>query len=207
MNGGERIMMERKHKKLGITIIVIVAVVALLVCLVIQQTRNGVSVNNFSYLINDVEQLTLDDYIANCSDINDDKFLYLRYDNRFPSKDANDYREIAIYADINNTSFFNYNLYDSYISDSNNNSIICFAITNSFQEKVESVSNKEYVYIMSLFIYIGDKKSDDTDQYIKDNMNNWTIDTYFYNKLFKNNKYTYCLADEKIEQLSKNPYE
>ena len=151
----------------------------------------------------DVEQLELDDYIENCSDIDDDTFLYLRNENRFPSKDANDYQKIVIYADIKNISFLDYTLYDSYISDINEDSIVCFAITNTSGDAIDLMSNEKYVPIITLFVYIGDKETVD----IEANMDSWVIDTYFYNNLFRNNKYTYILADEKIEQLSKNPYE
>ncbi len=192
--------MIKKHNKLGIKIIVIVAVVALLVGIFFQQTKHGIKMDNFTYLTKEVEQITLDDYIKTCSDLNDEQFLYLRHDNRFPSKNADDYREITIYADMNNSSLLDYTLYDSYISDAEKNSIICFAITNDVQEKVRPMSNEKYVYLMSLFVYIGDKKDMSEDEYIEDNMKNWNIDAYFFNKLFKNNKYTCTLADEITEQ-------
>lgn len=197
----------KNHNKSGIKIVVIVAVVALLVGIFFQQAKHGIKVDNFTYLIKEVEQIALDDYIKTCSDLNDEQFLYLRYDNRFPSENADDYREIAIYANIHNSSLLNYTLYDSYISDAEKNSIVCFAITNDFQEKVKPMSNENYVYLMNLFVYIGDKKDMNEDEYIKDNIKNWNIDAYFFNKLFKNNKYTCTLADEKTEQLSANPYE
>jgi len=197
----------KKYNKLGIKIIIIVAVVSLPVGIFFQQAKRGIKVDNFTYLIKEVEQITLDDYIKTCSDLNDEQFLYLRYDNRFPSKNADDYREITIYADMHNSSLLNYTLYDSYISDAEKNSIVCFAITNDFQKKVKPMSNDKYVYLMSLFVYIGDKKDMSEDEYIKDNMKNWNIDAYFFNKLFKNNKYACTLAGEKTEQLSAYPYE
>ena len=192
-----------KTKKWILIILVTIFTIASLSVLFVQQSKHGIYLNGFSYLMRDVEQLELDDYIENCSDIDDDTFLYLRNENRFPSKDANDYQKIVIYADIKNISLLDYTLYDSYISDINEDSLVCFAITNTSGDAIDLMSNEKYVPIITLFVYIGDKETVD----IEANMDSWVIDTYFYNNLFRNNKYTYILADEKIEQLSKNPYE
>ena len=80
---------------------------------------------------------------------------------------------------------------------------MCFAITNTSGDTIGSMTNEKYVPVITLFVYVGDSELTK----IENNLDNLVIDTYFYNKLFKNNKYTYSLADEKIEQLSKNPYE
>ncbi len=192
-----------KTKKWFLIIIVVVLSVALVSALFVQQSKQGISLKGFSYLIRDVEQLELNDYIENCSDENNDDFLYLRTENRFPSKNAKDYREIVLYADFKNRSLLEYTLYDSYISDVTEDSIVCFAITNTSGDTIGSMTNEKYVPVITLFVYVGDSELTK----IENNLDNLVIDTYFYNKLFKNNKYTYSLADEKIEQLSKNPYE
>lgn len=192
-----------KTKKWILIILVAIFTIASLSVLFVQQSKHGIYLNGFSYLMRDVEQLELDDYIENCSDIDDDTFLYLRNENRFPSKNAKDYREIVLYADFKNRSLLEYTLYDSYISDVTEDSIVCFAITNTSGDTIGSMTNEKYVPVITLFVYVGDSELTK----IENNLDNLVIDTYFYNKLFKNNKYTYSLADEKIEQLSKNPYE
>lgn len=192
-----------KTKKRFLIIIVVILSITLVSALFVQQTKQGVSLNGFSYLIRDVDQLELNDYIENCSDENNDDFLYLRTENRFPSKNAKDYREIVLYADFKSRSLLEYTLYDSYISDVTEDSVVCFAITNTSGDTIGSMTNEKYVPVITLFVYVGDNELTK----IENNLDNLVIDTYFYNKLFKNNKYTYSLADEKIEQLSKNPYE
>ncbi len=192
-----------KKKNLIIITIVTIFTLALFAGLFFQQSKYGVKLNNLSYLICDVEQLELDDYIENCSDINNQDFIFLRNENRFPSKNATDYKKIIIYANVKNMSLFEYTLYDSYISDSNDDSIVCFAITNTAGDTIDLMSKEEYVPLITLFVYIGESGITD----IENNMDNFVIDTYFYNKLFKNIKYTYCFSDETIELLSKNPYE
>ena len=192
-----------KTKKWFLMIIVVVLSIALLSGLFVHQTKQGINLKCFSYLIRDVEQLELNDYIDNCSDENNNDFLYLRTKNRFPSKSAKDYREIVLYADFKNKSLLEYTLYDSYISDITEDSIVCFAITNTSGDTIDSTTNEKYVPVITLFVYVGEHEITEIETYL----DNLVIDTYFYNRLFKNIKYTYFLGDEKIEELSKNPYE
>ena len=168
----------------------------------IHQTRFGVSVSGMSLWMTNVEQAELDEYIAHYSDPSADDYLFLRADERFPSKDAGDYRKIYVYVDLKNSSFLDYSLYDSYVSYAGNNSNVSFAITFG-GDKMKAGTRNSYVSCCMLFTYCPGM----SDTKIKDHLQDYEISLYLSNAVFKDLKCVYDVGKHSLSVLSKNPYD
>ena len=190
-----------KNKK-RIILVSLLIVIALLISTLFIQIYRGVHINEFSYLIEDVDQEELDFYIE-CYSTDDEIFIYFDNEERFPSEKAEDYRKIILYADICNFSILHYMRTDCFMHDYIENSNFCFAIPNdAVYCKIERFSKEPKIPIGTLLIYSADLDENE----IRNSIKNLTVDNYFTNDLCDDIKYRSNLKSENLIALSEKPF-
>lgn len=178
-----------------------IGIFAILTGLFLHQTRFGISGSGTSLWLTTIEQGELDEYIEFHSDLSSDEFLFFRFDNRFPSKNADDYRKIYAYVNIKNSSLLEYNLYDCFIEYNGFDPLVSFVIP--FSDIVFNANtNNEYVSCCMFLMYCPEMD----DEQIKKHIQEYQITLYLYNDVFKDIKYVYNTNKHSIEILEKNPY-
>ncbi|MCH5317756.1 MAG: hypothetical protein J1E05_07240 [Eubacterium sp.] len=191
-----------KNKKLIILVSLLTAFAILFGAFFLQVYR-GVFITQFSYLIQDIEQDELDEYIELCSPPGNEAFIYFDNINRFPSENAEDYKRIVLYADISNFSILHYMRTNCFMHDYLKNSNFCFAIPgDAVYYKIERFSRKAKIPIGTLLIYSADLDENEIHNCIK----NLFVDNYFTNNLCGNIKYRSNLKSENLIALSENPF-